>query len=144
MDKTDLRIVDMLAANGKRSIKSMAEELGLSTTPIFERVKRLEREGVIQGYRAQIDRRKLGQNLLAICAISLQEHRSAFIDTFEEEIVAFDEVIECYHVAGQFDYLLKVRTKDMDAYQHFVARKLASLNNIAKVQSSFIMTTVKG
>lgn len=143
MDHIDHKIVRLLEANAKLRIKEVAAELEMSTTPIFERIKRLEREGVILGYHARLNHKKLGQDLLAICAISLQEHRSAYIDTFEKDIVAFDEVVECCHVAGQFDYLLKVRTVDMDAYHHFVSRKLASLDNIARVHSSFVMTQVK-
>lgn len=143
MDQTDKKITDMLARNAKLRIKEIAGELGMSTTPVFERIKKLERAGVIEGYHARINPEKTGKVLPAICAISLQEHKTAFLDTFEKEIVKFDEVEECYHVAGQFDYLLKIRTTDMQAYREFVTRKLASLDNIARVQSSFIMTEVK-
>lgn len=142
LDATDLKIVSMLAGNAKLRIKEMAGALGLSTTPVFERIKKLEASGIIRGYHAEIDHKKLGRGLLAICSISLQEHRSAYLEAFERDIVNFEEVVECYHVAGQFDYLLKVRTSDMDAYQRFVAKKLASIHNIARVQSSFVMTEV--
>lgn len=143
MDKTDQRILTLLSQNAKLRIKEIAGDLGMSTTPVFERIKKLERQGIIEGYHAKINRKKLGKVLPAICAISLQEHRSAYLETFEREIIKFEEVTECFHVAGQFDYLVKINTADMDEYRHFVTRKLASLDNIAKVQSSFIMTEVK-
>jgi DNA-binding Lrp family transcriptional regulator len=143
MDHIDRRIVELLEQNAKLRIKEIAADVGMSTTPVFERIKRLEKEKVILGYHANVNHKKLGKQLVAICAISLQQHRTGFIDTFEADIVAFEEVVEVCHVAGQFDYLLKVRTTDMDAYQQFVSRKLASLQNIARVQSSFIMSQVK-
>ncbi len=143
MDAIDEQITGLLRDNAKLRIKELAAAIGLSTTPVFERIKRLEREGVITGYHAAVNYKKLGKSVLAICAISLQQHRRSMIETFEKEIQNFEEVETCYHVAGQFDYLLKVRTRDMEAYQQFVTLKLASLKNIARVQSSFVMTEVK-
>jgi DNA-binding Lrp family transcriptional regulator len=85
----------------------------------------------------------MGRSIMAICSISLNQHRTEFLTKFEKEIVDFTEVIECLHVAGQFDYLLRVMTPDMESYRNFVTIKLASLKNIAQVRSSFVMTEVK-
>lgn len=143
MDKTDRRILKLLEANAKLRMKEIAADLQMSTTPVFERIKKLEKAGIIEGYHARLNRKKMGEGLLAICSISLQQHRAEYIETFEREIIRFPEVVECYHVAGQFDYLVKVTAVDMDAYHHFVTHHLASLKNIAKVQSSFVMTEIK-
>lgn len=143
LDSTDLKILKLLEADSKLRTKEIASMVGLSTTPVFERIKRLERSGVIIGYRAKINRQFLGRNIMAICSISLNQHRTEFLEEFEKEIVAFTEVNECLHVAGQFDYLLRVMTPDMESYRNFVTKQLASLKNIAQVQSSFVMTEVK-
>jgi DNA-binding Lrp family transcriptional regulator len=143
LDKTDLKILDLLSNNAKLRTKEIAAEVGLSATPVFERIKRLEKAGVIEGYRAKLNRAALGKNLLAICSITLNEHRTLFLSKFEEEIVRFEEVAECLHVAGQFDYLLRVMTPDMESYRNFVTQKLASLDNIAQVRSSFVLTEVR-
>ncbi len=143
LDQIDLKILALLEKDSKLRTKEIAAEVGLSTTPVFERIKRLERSGIILGYRAKLNRKALGRSIMAICSISLNQHRTAYLKKFEEEIVDFSEVIECLHVAGQFDYLLRVMTPDMESYRNFVTIKLASLKNIAQVRSSFVMTEVK-
>jgi len=90
-----------------------------------------------------LDRKKIGLQLVAFCNISLKSHEASYISKFEKDILQFDEVIECYHIAGMFDYLIKVMVSDMDAYQNFVAKKLASIENLGQVQSAFVMTEVK-
>ncbi|MEL7122792.1 MAG: Lrp/AsnC family transcriptional regulator [Bacteroidota bacterium] len=143
LDAIDKRILNILQDNGKLTNKEIAARLGMTVTPVYERIKKLEEYGFIQKYVALIDTSKLGFQLVAFCNVSLKEHSKAFLSRFEEEIKKFDEVITCYHIAGQFDYLLKVVIKDMEAYQNFIVNKLASLENIGNVQSSFVMTDVK-
>ncbi|MDX1408989.1 MAG: Lrp/AsnC family transcriptional regulator [Saprospiraceae bacterium] len=143
MDITDRTILQVLQRNAKITTRELAESLHLTVTPTYERVKRLEREGVIKGYRAELDRHRLGLGLMAFCNVSLEAHHTEFIDQFEQDIQSLQEVVACYHVAGVFDYLLQVIVPDMDTYQYFVARKLAALPNIGKVQSLFVMTEVK-
>ncbi len=143
MDKIDQSILLLLQKNGKITIKEIAERLNLTTTPIFERVKKLERDGYIKSYKAILDRKKAGLQLIAFCNITLNLHQKDFIKKFEKDILQFPEVVECYHVAGMFDYLIKIYAKDMEQYQRFLSNKLASLENISKVQSSFVMTEVK-
>lgn len=143
LDATDLRILQMLQEDANVTTKEIAAQLHITTTPVFERVKRLQKEGYIHKYVALLDRKKVGLTLVAYTNVSLKEHNSEFLTRFEEAVKSLPEVVECYHIAGLFDYLLKVVVKDMDAYQHFVAKKLAALENIGKVQSSFVMTEIK-
>ncbi len=143
MDSTDRSILLLLQKDGKITIKEIAERLNLTTTPIFERVKKLERDGYLKSYKAILDRKKVGLQLMAFCNITLNLHQKDFIKKFEKDIQQFPEVVECYHVAGMFDYLIKIYAEDMEQYQDFLSNKLASLENISKVQSSFVMTEVK-
>ena len=143
IDAIDRSILRMLQQHSKMTIKEIAGKLNLTASPVFERIKRLEKEEYITSYRAVIDRKKIGLSLLVFCNISLIQHEANSIKKFEKDIQQFPEVIECYHIGGMSDYLIKVVAKDMDTYQHFVAKKLASVENIRQVQSSFVMTEVK-
>ncbi len=143
MDKIDRSILLLLQKDGKITIKEIAERLNLTTTPIFERVKKLERDGYIKSYKAILDRKKVGLELVVFCNVTLNLHQTDYLKKFEKDIQQFPEVVECYHVAGMFDYLIKIYAEDMERYQDFLSNKLASLENISKVQSSFVMTEVK-
>lgn len=143
LDNTDISILAFLQNDSKLTNKEIAAQLNLTTTPVYERIKRMEREGIIDKYVALVNPEKVGLQLTAFCDVSLKEHSKDFIEKFEQEISAFSEVSECYHIAGTFDYLLKIFVVDMSAYQNFIIHKLATLENIGKVQSSFVMTTVK-
>ncbi len=143
IDAIDKSILILLQENGKYTIKELANLLNLTATPIFERIKRLEKDGYILSYSAKIDRKKIGLSLICYCNVSLKSHETSYLEKFEKDIIQFDEVIECYHIAGMYDYLLKVMVKNMDDYQHFVSKKLASIDNIGQVQSAFVMTEVK-
>ncbi|MBR9921021.1 MAG: Lrp/AsnC family transcriptional regulator [Bacteroidetes bacterium] len=142
-DTTDLKILRLLQEDAKQTIKEIAGKLGLTTTPVHERIKRMEREGLIKGYSAILDRRQVGLPLLAFCNVRLENHKTAYIEKFQQDVRHLEEVTECYHIAGLFDYLLKIIVPDMDTYQHFVSQKLASIDNIGRVQSFFVMTDVK-
>jgi DNA-binding Lrp family transcriptional regulator len=142
-DATDKAILNLLQKDAKITIKEIANQLKLSTTPVFERIKRLERNNIIQKYTAMIDRKKVALALVAFCDVSLKEHAEQYLVKFEQEVQSLSEVVECYHIAGTYDYLLKVVVKDMEAYQHFVSKKLAVLENIGRVQSSFVMKEIK-
>ncbi|KYG79229.1 Lrp/AsnC family transcriptional regulator [Roseivirga seohaensis] len=143
VDKIDKQILRLLQLDAKKTTKEIAADLGLTTTPVHERIKKLEREGYIQQYSIRIDRKKVGLMMMAFCSVSLKNHERAFIEKFEQDIQLLDEVIDCYHIGGMFDYLLKVLVPDMDAYQHFISKKLADLDNIGNVQSSFVMSEIK-
>ncbi len=103
----------------------------------------MEEDGYIRKYVALADKDKLGLSLLAFCNVSLKEHARDALLNFEEQVRGLPEVIECYHIAGLFDYLLKVVVTDMAAYQHFIVNKLAAFDNIGNVQSMFVMTEIK-
>lgn len=143
LDQTDHKIIDLLQQDAKLTIKELAGRLGLTATPIHERIKKLEKAGVIRKYAAVIDREKIGLNMLVFCSVSLKNHNSQYIEKFEHDIQRLSHVVDCYHVGGMFDYLLKVMASDMSDYQEFVSKKLAALENIGTVQSSFVMSEIK-
>jgi DNA-binding Lrp family transcriptional regulator len=143
LDPIDLRILDLLQEDAKLTNKEIAAQLGMSTTPVYERIKKLEEKGYIRQYVALVDRKKLGLPLVAFCNVSLKEHSNKYLRIFEREVLSLHEVVECYHIAGAFDYLMKVLAEDMSTYQDFIVNKLAKLENIGNVQSSFVMTEVK-
>ena len=143
IDAIDKRIIQLLQQDGKMKIKEVAHSLKMTTTPIFDRIKRLEKEGFIEGYSTIVNKEKLGFNLVAFCTVSLESHHKEYLNQFVKDVENIPEVAECYHIAGMFDYLLKIYVKDMVDYQNFITQKLASLPNIGRVQSSFVMTEVK-
>ena len=142
-DQTDKRILKVLQLNGRLNAKEIAEKIGLTVTPTYERMRKIEKSGVIKGVVALLDRTQLDKHLIAFCNVSLQVHSLKVIQQFEKSAKAMGEVMECYHITGQYDYLLKVAVKDMNEYQHFLTRKLAALDNVAQVHSNFVMTDVK-
>lgn len=143
IDAIDFKLLKLLEKNAKLTNKELAAELGLTITPVHERIKKLEREGYVTRYKAEIDRKKVGLSLLVFCSVSLKNHQREFIEKFEQDVMHLDEVVECYHIGGMFDYLLKVLVPNMEVYQKFVANKLADLDNIGNVQSSFVMREIK-
>jgi Lrp/AsnC family transcriptional regulator, leucine-responsive regulatory protein len=143
LDATDLRILRLLQTRSDLTNREVAATMGLTPSPVYERIKRLEKTGVIQRYVALVNREKLGLRLMAFCNVSIKEHARPFILQFEEEIKTLPEVVECFHTAGGFDYLLKVIVPDMYSYQRFIVEKLAALENIGRVQSSFVMDEIK-
>jgi Lrp/AsnC family leucine-responsive transcriptional regulator len=143
LDQIDRNILDLLVKNGKMGNKEVASAIGLSTSPTFERIKRLERTGYIKGYTIKLDKTKIGKGLKIFCQVSLKSHNLELIEEFEHKVVAFPEVAFCHHIAGDFDYSLFIEVANMDEYQEFVKQKLATIPNIAHVQSAFVMTTLK-
>lgn len=143
IDSVDKSILRLLQRNAKITVKEMTERLSLTATPIHERIKKLEKLGYIDGYKASLNRSSLGLNLVVYCSISLKDQQTENLEQFEKDVHKFSEIVEVYHIAGSFDYLLKVMVLDMEMYHEFVSKRLASLENIARVQSSFVMTEVK-
>jgi DNA-binding Lrp family transcriptional regulator len=142
-DAIDLHILELLHENAKLATKEIANHVGLTVTPTFERIKRLERRGFIERYTVQLNKQKLGIQLTILCFISLQSHSKEMIETFEEKVVTLKEITQILHIAGNFDYQLTIEMKDMHAYAEFLKNKLASIPNIATVQSSFVLKAVK-
>jgi len=143
LDSIDRSILKLLQEDAFLTTKELAAQVNMSTTPVFERVKRLERDGYILRYTALLDRRKVGLPMLVFCDVLLKEHNRDYLLRFEQEVAGLPEVLECHHTAGAFDYLLKVVVSDMEGYQQFLKDKLAALENIGRVQSHFVMTEVK-
>ncbi len=143
LDEIDLKLLNLLQTNARLTTKQLASELKLSTTPVHERIKKLEKEGVIKNYSARVDRMKVGKALVVYCAVSLQEHQRDTIAQFERAIAHVNEVADCSHVSGDYDYLLKVLVHDMDEYRQLLRNKLSAINGIGKVQSLFVMNEVK-
>lgn len=143
IDQTDKHLIQLLKENAKYGLKELAEKVGLTATPVHERIKRLERNGVIEKYTITVNSAKLGVGLTVLCNVQLKSHNASILEEFESEIVKIKEVVNCYHIAGNIDYLLTLEMKDMDAYGDFVKGKLASIPHIAQVQSSFVMRRIK-
>lgn len=143
LDKIDKEILNLIQENAKITVKEIASKLHKSMNPIYDRVKALEASGIINKYTAIIDKNKLGNHLIAFTNVQLKEHAEVMIKKFEQNIQKLEEVMECYHMTGHYDYLLKVIVEDMSQYQDFIVNKLAKIENIGTVQSNFMMTEVK-
>jgi Lrp/AsnC family leucine-responsive transcriptional regulator len=142
LDEVDMRLLELLQEDASRTTKDLAALLHLTQTPVHERIKRLEREGFIMRYVALLNPQKLDKTLTAMCFISLKEHSQKVIKQFDRDIARLSEVLECYNIAGQFDYMLKIVVSDMTEYQAFML-KLAKLECIANVQTSFVLREIK-
>jgi DNA-binding Lrp family transcriptional regulator len=142
IDDIDKQILAFLNEDAFVSNKEMALRLGMSPTPIHERIKKMEKEGIIKGYKAVIDPHKLGKSLTVFCEITLKEHAADYLKQFEDDAMSLQEVQECYCVSGNSDFLLKIVVSDMDDYRNFILHKLASIKNIGNAQSHFVMNEI--
>lgn len=143
LDSTDIKILNILQKDSSRTTKSIAEELGLTTSPIFERIKKLEKEGYIKKYVAVLDNKKIGLKLTVFIGITLQGHTRSYLEKFVKEINDFPEIVECHRVSGNFDYLLKLVVEDIEAYETFIISKLTLLPYLGNVQSLITLSTGK-
>lgn len=143
LDEIDLRILKILQNKSNLTTKELALKVNLSPTPVFERVKKLERGGYIKKYVAILDAEKLDKSLIVFCNITLKEHTREIGNQFVKDILTLDEVTECYNISGDYDFLLKVLVKDMKHYQHFVLNHLGSVQNIGSAHSTFVMGEIK-
>ncbi len=143
LDSKDLSILRLLQDNARITVKEMAEKVHLSTTPVHERIKRMEENGVIKQYATLVDFSKVKRGLMVICYVSLKQHSKSAGDKFIKTIQQLDEVIECYNISGEFDFMLKVVAEDMNAYYDFHVNRLSQTENIGNVQSIFVMGVIK-
>jgi len=143
LDQTDKNLLILLQKDSNQTVKALAKQLGKSTTPIFERIKKLEKEGLIEGYSARLNAKKIGLKQIVFIAISLQGHTRSYLEKFVKEINDFPEVIECHRVSGNFDYLLKLVVEDIEAYEKFIVTKLTLLPYLGNVQSHITLSTSK-
>jgi len=143
LDKTDRKILAQLQKNNNLSAAEIAEHVGLSQSPCWRRINRLQEEGYISGGVATLNRKKLGLKVVVFVQVKLSMHGWNMLNEFEEAIVSFPEVLECWTISGGMDFTLRVVTKDIDSYEHFLRRKLLQLPHIKEAQSNFTMTEVK-
>ncbi len=143
LDETDLQILRTLQKNAKLTTKELADAVHLTPTPVFERQKRLERRGYIKRYVALLDAEKLGLGLQVFCKVKLKQINHEIAKNFTFRILRMPEVTECYNTSGAYDYLLKVRARDMKQYQEFILNKLGEIENLSSIESTFVMSEVK-
>ncbi len=143
LDRIDRNILRKLQQNGRISYVDLASEVGLSTTPCLERVKRLEKDGVIKGYTAVLEPKQLEAGLLVFVEISLTYRSATVFDDFKREVLKIRHVMECHLVSGDFDYLIKARISEMAAYRELLGELLLALPNVDKSRSYIVMEEVK-
>ena len=144
LSRIDLRLLRLLEQDGRLSYAELARQVGLTTTPCKERIKRLEREGYITGYHAQLDPEKLGRGLVVFVQISLQRTAGDAFKEFTEAVRDIPAIEECHLVAGNFDYLIKARVKDMNEYREFLGGSLMQLPGVQESTSYPVMEVVLG
>jgi Lrp/AsnC family leucine-responsive transcriptional regulator len=143
LDRIDKMILKRLQANGRKSVAELAREVHLTTSPCLERVHRLEKEGYIQGYTALLNPQRLGARLLAFVQVRVDRTTPEIFEKFRAIVESLDEVVECHMIAGGFDYLIKIRLADMEAYRRFLGESLATLPGIAQTATYISMEEVK-
>jgi len=143
IDKTDVKILNILQENGRITNAKLASEIGISPPAMLERVKRLETSGIIQRYLAILDHEKTGFGLMAIIIISLSLHQISSLKQVKERLIILEEVLECYQLTGDVDFMLKVAVRDMPSYTDFINDKLSSIPGIQNIRTSFVLETLK-
>src|SRR4051812_12701691 len=143
LDPIDRQILEKLQANAKITNSQLAQEIGLSPAPTLERVRKLENMGLIKSYHAQVDTTKLGLGVSIFVQVSLSSHKKNQIKSFVDKINKIHEVVECHHITGAGDFLLKVVTKDIASYQELILEKLVDIEEIGNMQSMVILSTFK-
>ena len=143
LDGKDRSILRLLQTNAKMTVKEIAEKIHLSTTPVHERIKRMENAGVIKQYATLLDHTKVKKGLMVICYVSLKQHSKTAGNKFIKAIHELNEVVECYNISGEFDFMLKVIAENMNDYYDFHVNKLSPIENMGHVQSVFVMGIIK-
>jgi len=143
LDKIDVGILNLLQKDAKITHKGIAYTLNISPTPVHVRVKRLEEEGYIKRYVALVDHKKVGRSLVAYTQVQVKPHTEENLSAFLEEVVKLNEVMECSHLTGKFDFLLKIAVWDMDEYNELLRHKLAKLPKVDNMESMFVMSQAK-
>ena len=142
-DLIDKKLLMLLQDDSKKTTKELSNKLNLSVTAVYERIKKLEREGIIRNYVALLDRTKIKKSFVVFCHIKLIQHTKEYLNTFEHEVTQLTEVLECFHVSGDYDYILKICVGSMEEYREFMVTKLTNLKHIGSTHSSFMITELK-
>lgn len=143
LDKTDLQILSILQSNARLTTKELASQVNLSSTPVFERLKRLENGGYIKKYIAVLDAEKLNQGFIVFCSVKLSKLNRDIAAEFTKIVQDIPEVTECYNISGSYDYLLKIHAPNMKYYQEFILNVLGSIDSLGSLTSTFVMDEVK-
>ncbi|MEO7394659.1 MAG: Lrp/AsnC family transcriptional regulator [Chitinophagaceae bacterium] len=143
LDKTDMAILKLLQQNARATVKEISEKVHLSTTPVHERIRRMEISGVIKQYVTLLNASRIGKGLMVICYVSIKQHSKNAGDKFIKSILEMNEVMECLTISGEFDFMLKVVAENMDDYYNFHVNKLSQIDNVGNVQSVFVMGVIK-
>lgn len=143
LDETDVRLIDILQRNSRLTVKELSDRIHLSTSPTFERVKRLEREGFIKHYGAIVDHHKLGNDIIVLCNIRLKQHTHAMIKEFMDRVQTIEQVTECYNTTGDYDFLIKVFARDMQDYQDFMLNTLGNIPCVGSLHSVIVIGEIK-
>ena len=142
-DTTDKKLLEYLQKDSKQTNKELSNKLDLSVTAVYERIKKLEKEGFINKYVVLVNKEKTENGFVVFCHIKLIQHSQDYVMKFEKEVTNLNEVLECYHISGDYDYLLKVLVKDMAAFREFMVKKLTTINHIGSTHSMFVINEVK-
>lgn len=143
LDETDHKILRILQRNSDLTVKELAAKLHLSTSPTFERQKRLERDGYIERYMAVVNPHKVGNGIMVLCNIRLKQHSQELIQEFMDVVQNLEEITECYNTSGDYDFLIKVYAHDMKSYQQFMLNTLGTINCIGSLHSIFVIDETK-
>ena len=143
MNAIDLKILDMLQEDSGKTAKEMAAELSLTTTPVYERIKKLEKAGFIKKYVALLNTDLLNKNIIVFMNITIKDHHKEARDKFVQSIEALDEVSEFYHTSGSFDFLAKVRFANIKDYRDFLVNEVAAIRNISDIDSQIVLEEIK-
>lgn len=143
LDEFDLRILRAIQADSRQTTKEIAAKAGLSATPVYERLRRLENDGYITGYSARLNAEKLGRGFMVFCHVKLTRLNREIAREFTELIRNVPEVVECYNTSGSFDYMLKIHAADMQSYRWFILNVLGTLDTLGSIESTFVMDVVK-
>lgn len=142
-DEIDKKLLLFLQEDSKQTTKELSYKLGLSVTAVYERMRKLENTGVISRYVALLDKHKIEKDFMVLCHVKLTQHKKEYVLQFEKEVMTLQEVTECFHVSGDYDYILKICVQDMADYRNFMLTKLTTLQHIASTHSSFMISEVK-
>ena len=142
-DSVDKQLITLLQMDSKQTNKELSNKLNLSVTAVYERIKKLENQGVINKYVALINKEKINKGFVAFCHVKLVQHSQDYVVKFEKEVTNLTEVLECYHISGDYDYLLKVLVGDMEAFREFMVNRLTKINHIGSTHSMFMINEVK-
>lgn len=143
LDSKDYEILKLVQVNAKLTVREIAAQINLSTTPTHERLKRLEKSQVIKQYVALLDQKKVNKGIMALCMVALSQHNKVVATEFIKAILEFEPVLECYNISGDFDFMLKIVAESMDSFHDFFVNQLSEVNGIGQTKSIFVMSIIK-